>query len=89
VCIDLCIIPFFVVEKYLLLMPIMCIIMVFICIKRFIDNEVIYINVALHLTNTLLLIKLYFHRRSIIIVYHVYIVILYVVYDDVCMYKSS
>ena len=34
-------------------------------------------------------IEIYFHRRLIIIVWHVYIIILYVLYDDVCMYKSS
>ena len=95
-----------VVEKYLLLIPIMCLIMLNIFTKRFIENEFIYINVPLHLTNTWL-IKIYFHCRLIIIVcymyivffffsfayttslYPVYIVILYVLYDDVCMYKSS
>jgi len=33
------------------------------------------------------LIKLYFHCRLILLVCHVYIVILYVLYDDVCMYN--
>jgi len=33
------------------------------------------------------LIKIYFHCRLIIIVCQVYIVILYVLYDDVYMYK--
>ena len=53
------------------------------------ENEFIYINVPLDLTNTLWFIKIYFHCILIIIVCHVYIVILYVLYDDVCTYKSS
>ena len=46
------IVVFLVVEKYLRLIPIMCIIMLFICTTRFIENDFIYINVALYLTNT-------------------------------------
>ena len=87
--IDLCVISFRVVEKYLLHISIMCIIMLFICIKMFIENEFVLINVALYLTNNLWLIKLCFHCRLIITVCHVYIVILYALYDDVCMYKYS
>ena len=51
-------------------------IMLFICSTTIIENEFIY--VALHLPNTLWLIKIYFHCRLILIVCHVYIVILYV-----------
>jgi len=46
--------------------------------------ELIQINVALHLINTVLFIKIYFHCRFIQIVYHVYIVELYVLLDDIC-----
>jgi len=49
-CIDVCVIPFLHVDKYLLHIPIMCIIMLFIFTKRFKENEFIQINVALHLT---------------------------------------
>jgi len=87
--IDVCVIPFRCVEKYLLHIPIMCISMLFICIKMFIENAFIQSNVALYLTNNLWLIKIYFHCRLIITVCHVYIVILYALYDDVCMYKYS
>jgi len=88
-CIDLCVIPFCVLEKYLLHIPIMCILVLFIFTKRFIENEFISSNVALHLTKTLWVIKINFHCRLIITVFHVYIVIAYVLYDDnVCMYKS-
>ena len=63
--------------------------MLFIFTKRFIENEFISSNVALHLTKTLWVIKINFHCRLIITVFHVYIVIAYVLYDDnVCMYKS-
>jgi len=57
--IDVCVIPCLVVEKYLLHIPIMCILMLFICTKRFIEHAFIHINVSLHLTNTLWLIKIY------------------------------
>jgi len=55
--------------------------LLFICIKRFIENE--FTNAALHLMNTV-----YFHCRLILSVCNVYTVILYVLYDGVCMYKS-
>ena len=66
----------------------MCILMLFICTKRLIENEVIKSNVALHLTNWLGLIKIDVHYILIIIECHVYIVVLNVLYDDVYMYKS-
>ena len=62
--------------------------MLFICTKRLIENEVIYSNVALHLTNCLGLIKIDVHYILIIIECHVYTVVLNVLYDDVYMYKS-
>ena len=75
-CIDICVIPVRIVEKYLLHIPIVCILMYFMFTTSFIENEFIHINVALHLTKTLWLIKIYFHCRLIIIVCHVYKVIL-------------
>ena len=51
--------------------------MLFIFTQMFIDNELIQINVTYN-----------FRCRFIKIVCHVYIVILYVLYDDVCMYAS-
>ena len=62
--------------------------MLFICTKRLIENEVILINVSLHLTNCLGLIKINVHYILIIIECHVYIVVLNVLYDDVYMYKT-
>jgi len=40
-CIDLCVIPFRVVEKYLFLIPIMCRLMLFIYNTSVIENEFI------------------------------------------------
>ena len=60
--------------------------MLFICTKRFIENEVIKSNVALHLKNCLELIKTNVHYILIMIECHVYIVVLNVLYDDVYMY---
>jgi len=62
------------------------VVLLFICIKRFIENE--FTNAALHLMNTVWLINIYFHCRLIISVCNVYTVIVYVLYDGVCMYKS-
>jgi len=50
--------------------------------------KVIKRNVALHLTNCLGLIKINVHYILIIIEYHVCIIVLDVLYDDVYMYKS-
>ena len=87
-CVDKCVIPDRIVEKLLILWAIMCIRMLFICTKRFIEKEVIYSYVALHLTNCLGLIKINVHYILIIIECHVYIVVLNVLYGDVYMYKS-
>jgi len=48
--------------------------------KRFIEKEVLQIDFALRVMNTLWTIKIYFRCRFIIIVYHVYVVVLNVLF---------